>query len=61
MMSNSQIETALEMIANAQEDLGYNFDIGLFRELVELNAINPASNNKKADDLIDQIIASSRS
>ena len=60
-MSNSQIETALEMIANAQEDLGCNFDIGLLRELVELNAINPASNNKKAEYLIEQIIASSRS
>lgn len=60
-MSNSQIETALEMIANAQEDLGCEFDIRLFRELVELNALNPGSNTKKVELLIEQIIESSRS
>ena len=60
IMSNSQIETALQMIAEAQEELGCKFDLSLFRELVEINAVNPA-HNKKAENLIDQIIESDRS
>lgn len=55
-MSNSQIKTALEMIASAQEELGCEFDLRLFRKLVELNAANPGSNNKETQLIIEKLI-----
>lgn len=57
-MSNNQIKIAINMIETAQREMGHNFDLKDFEELIEIISTNNHPLNKDAQSVILNMVES---